>query len=120
MKILVTGGAGYIGSALVDRLINEKYEVNVLDDLSNGYLENINSKANFLCNPCAFSAFRTTKESNFLPVFAATCIIAVATGSAPRVKPPTASKFKSLVRSNITSPTNGAAVESKVTLRKST
>ncbi|NDF56943.1 MAG: NAD-dependent epimerase/dehydratase family protein, partial [Actinobacteria bacterium] len=43
MKILVTGGAGYIGSALVDRLINEKYDVNVLDDLSNGYLENINS-----------------------------------------------------------------------------
>ena len=48
MKILVTGGAGYIGSALVDRLINEKYDVNVLDDLSNGYLENINSKANFI------------------------------------------------------------------------
>jgi UDP-glucose 4-epimerase len=33
MKILVTGGSGYIGSALVDRLISEKYEVNVLDDL---------------------------------------------------------------------------------------
>ena len=48
MKILVTGGAGYIGSALVDRLITENYEVNVIDDLSNGYLENINSKANFI------------------------------------------------------------------------
>jgi hypothetical protein len=34
---------------------------------------------------------------------------AVATGSAPRVNPPTASKSKSLVRSNITSPTSGAA-----------
>jgi UDP-glucose 4-epimerase len=48
MKILVTGGSGYIGSALVDRLILEKYEVNVLDDLSNGFLENISAKANFI------------------------------------------------------------------------
>jgi UDP-glucose 4-epimerase len=48
MKILVTGGAGYIGSALVDKLISENYEVNVLDDLSNGFLENINTKANFI------------------------------------------------------------------------
>lgn len=48
MKILVTGGAGYIGSALVDKLISEKYEVNVLDDLSNGLSENINLKANFI------------------------------------------------------------------------
>ena len=44
----------------------------------------------------------------------------VATGSAPSVKPPTASKSKSLVNSSITSPTNGAAVASNVTLRKST
>ena len=48
MKILVTGGSGYIGSALVDKLISENYEVNVLDDLSNGFLENINTKANFI------------------------------------------------------------------------
>jgi UDP-glucose 4-epimerase len=48
MKILVTGGAGYIGSALVDKLILEKYDVNVLDDLSNGFLENINATANFI------------------------------------------------------------------------
>ena len=44
MKILVTGGSGYIGSALVDKLILDNYEVNVLDDLSNGFLENINTK----------------------------------------------------------------------------
>ena len=48
MKILVTGGSGYIGSALVDKLISDNYEVNVLDDLSNGFLENINTKANFI------------------------------------------------------------------------
>ena len=72
------------------------------------------------CNPCAFSALRTTKESIFLPRCAATCIIAVATGSAPRVKPPTASKSQSLTRSSITSPTSGAATASRVTRRKST
>ena len=33
-RILVTGGAGFVGSNLVSRLISEKHEVIVLDDLS--------------------------------------------------------------------------------------
>ena len=41
MKALVTGGAGFIGSHLVDRLMERGYEVRVLDDLSAGSLENI-------------------------------------------------------------------------------
>ena len=40
-KVLVTGGAGFIGSHVVDRLVNEDYEVRILDDLSTGKLENI-------------------------------------------------------------------------------
>jgi UDP-glucose 4-epimerase len=48
MKILVTGGAGYIGSALVERLISLGHEVKVIDDLSNGFIENINQKAEYL------------------------------------------------------------------------
>jgi UDP-glucose 4-epimerase len=41
MRALVTGGAGFIGSTLVDRLVSEGHEVVVLDDLSTGSLENL-------------------------------------------------------------------------------
>lgn len=41
MKALVTGGAGYIGSHVVDRLVTDGVEVVVLDDLSTGNLDNL-------------------------------------------------------------------------------
>jgi UDP-glucose 4-epimerase len=41
MKLLVTGGAGFIGSALVDRLLAEGHVVEALDDLSTGSLANL-------------------------------------------------------------------------------
>ena len=44
-KMLVTGGAGFIGSHLVDRLIAEGHDVVVYDDLSSGKIYNINAKA---------------------------------------------------------------------------
>ncbi len=45
MKILVTGGAGFIGSHLVDQLINNHHHVIVVDDLSTGKKSNLNKKA---------------------------------------------------------------------------
>ena len=47
-KALVTGGAGFIGSKIVDALINNGVEVIILDNLSTGKLENLNKKAKFL------------------------------------------------------------------------
>ena len=41
MRTLVTGGAGFIGSTLVDRLLAEGHDVTVVDDLSRGRLENL-------------------------------------------------------------------------------
>jgi UDP-glucose 4-epimerase len=41
MKILVTGGAGFIGSHLVDRLVKEGFGVKIIDNLSSGRLENL-------------------------------------------------------------------------------
>ena len=47
MRCLVTGGAGFIGSHLVNRLVEDKHEVIVFDDLSTGKKENINKEAKF-------------------------------------------------------------------------
>lgn len=44
MKVLVTGGAGFIGSHIVDRLIEQSYDVVIIDNLSTGKFENIHAK----------------------------------------------------------------------------
>jgi len=46
-KVLVSGGAGFIGSHIVDLLIEENFNVVVVDNLSSGREENINPKAKF-------------------------------------------------------------------------
>ena len=46
-KVIVTGGAGFIGSHLTDALVKEGFEVHVIDNLVAGKKENINPKAKF-------------------------------------------------------------------------
>jgi len=48
MKVLVTGGAGFIGSHIVDQLIAAEHQVTVVDDLSAGSLSHVNKQAEFV------------------------------------------------------------------------
>ena len=54
MKYVVTGGAGFIGSTLTDRLVEEGNEVIVIDDLSTGFEHNINPSAEFIKHDIRF------------------------------------------------------------------
>jgi len=65
MKILITGGAGFIGSHLVDRLIKEGRKVVVIDNLSTGKKENLNPRAKLdkidICSPKISQIFQKEK-----------------------------------------------------------
>lgn len=47
-KVIITGGAGFIGSHLTDLMVEKGYEVTIFDDLSTGVKSNINKSANFV------------------------------------------------------------------------
>jgi len=65
MKFLVTGGAGFIASHIVDRLIDEGNQVVIVDDLSTGSKDNLNPKARFynmdICSPELVSVFEAER-----------------------------------------------------------
>lgn len=48
MNILITGGAGYIGSHIVEKLVKQKYQVVIIDNLKTGYKRLINKKSIFI------------------------------------------------------------------------
>jgi len=62
MKVLVTGGAGFIGSHVVDLLVDAGHEVVVVDDLSTGRFSNLNPKPKFYQVDIRSDAFRTVIE----------------------------------------------------------
>ena len=47
-KVLITGGAGYIGSHVTYELCDQGYKVTVVDNLSSGFIGNIDKRANFI------------------------------------------------------------------------
>jgi UDP-glucose 4-epimerase len=65
LKVLVTGGAGFIGSHLVDSLLDHGHSVAIVDDLSSGKTENINPAARFyqldIRDPALADVFRQEK-----------------------------------------------------------
>jgi UDP-glucose 4-epimerase len=62
LKILVTGGAGFIGSTIVDAYVNDRHEVTVVDDLSTGKKGQVNRKAKL--------AVMDIREPNLATLFA--------------------------------------------------
>lgn len=48
MKYLVTGGAGFIGSFLAEKLLKDGFSVTIIDNFKTGYIENIPIRANFI------------------------------------------------------------------------
>ncbi len=68
-KVIVTGGAGFIGSHIVDLLIKKGYEVVIIDNLTTGYKDNINPKAKFykidITSPLLKKVFKKEK-TNFV------------------------------------------------------
>ncbi|MAG20054.1 UDP-glucose 4-epimerase [archaeon] len=65
MKILVTGGCGFIGSHIVDLLIENGHEVVVLDNLSTGNKENLNEKAKFYEKDIRMNLSKIFEEEKF-------------------------------------------------------
>jgi UDP-glucose 4-epimerase len=64
MRILVTGGAGYIGSVMTDVLVENGHDVTVFDNLSRGYRDSVSTSASFVHGDLADNALvlSTLKE----------------------------------------------------------
>ncbi len=77
-RFLVTGGAGFIGSHLVDALLNAGHHVRVIDDLSTGKLTNLNTRAEFLRGDIADTALMQSAMQGITGCFHLAAIASVA------------------------------------------
>jgi UDP-glucose 4-epimerase len=79
VKILVTGGAGYIGSVCVEDLLNRGHEVTVLDNLTEGHKNAVDRRANFaqgdLADKAAVSDLIRTERPEAVMHFAAKALV---------------------------------------------
>ena len=79
MKILVVGGAGYIGSICAEVLLDEDHEVVILDNLSEGHHQAVDSRAKFikgdLADRMAVEAAVTSSQPDAVMHFAASALV---------------------------------------------
>jgi UDP-glucose 4-epimerase len=79
VKILVTGGAGYIGSVCVEDLLNRGHNVTVFDNLTEGHKKAIDRRANFvqgdLADKAALADLMRTAEPEAVMHFAANALV---------------------------------------------
>lgn len=79
IKVLVTGGAGFIGTNLIEKLVDKKYEITVIDNLSYGDINNLEGfkdKINFIQHDvCDYDFVHKILDENFDYIY---CLAAVA------------------------------------------
>jgi UDP-glucose 4-epimerase len=83
MKILITGGAGFIGSHLAERLVDEGHSVVVLDNLSTGTLDNIAAVAKRPAFECVIGSVR---DASLVDELVQTCDVTVHLAAAVGVR----------------------------------
>ena len=64
MRVLITGGAGFVGTNLVNRLIKDNHEVIVFDNLSTGKQKNLNKDAKFFLVDVSYKKYFEDKTMN--------------------------------------------------------